>query len=78
MAYNIPDSAVAAYENMQDDLAKADALYMAGYDGPMALERPCESCGLAEAHVSEPDCLACTVEGELYWVQRELQGMEAR
>jgi hypothetical protein len=75
---NIPDSAVMAYEEMQDSLAEADALYMAGYDVVYALERPCESCGLHEALPGDPDCLACNIAGELISVQRELAGMEAR
>lgn len=75
---SIPDSAASDYEAMQNDLAEADALYMAGYDGPVVLERPCESCGLAEALPEDVDCLKCCIEGELHWIQRELQEMEAR
>lgn len=65
MSLYIPDSADAAYEQDQ-------RRFEVEQPSPR-FERPCESCGEAEALPGDPDCLACNIEGELEWIQRELQ-----
>lgn len=73
MSWNMPDSADGEYEMDQQAIAEDDERYMAGYDGPMVLDKPCDCCGLVEAFPGEIDCLACCIEGDLEWVQAELR-----
>lgn len=70
---NIPDNAVADYENMQDDLAEADALYMAGKD--QTVDGSYCKCDLKRVHVRLPYLPYC-IHGMMKMVEQDIERLK--
>lgn len=73
MSAYLPESGVADYEAMQNDLAEADALYMAGKDEPVD-DNYCR-CELKRVHVRLP-YLPCCIHGMMKMVEQDIERLK--